>query len=234
MTGEVEQWESAIACEGRVVVLEETTSTQDAAIALKLQAGDVCGALVQTSGRGRRGNAWDGTGGVAITVVLEEAPPELSIAVAAVLAEQLEACIEHAVGIKWPNDLFVEGQKLAGILIEQHGDVCLVGVGINVAKKNYPNAVSLQELGADVDRSCVAGLIVSSIFSALGLSAEAAVSLWQTRDILVGTTQSFISNNNSITGTVLAIDPLHNLLLDTKSGPMTLLAAATTFNSEQN
>ena len=232
MTGEVEQWESAIACEGRVVVLEETTSTQDAAIALKLQAGDVCGALVQTSGRGRRGNAWDGTGGVAITVVLEEALPELSIAVAAVLAEQLEACIEHAVGIKWPNDLFVEGQKLAGILIEQHGDVCFVG--INVAKKNYPNAVSLQELAADVDRSCVAGLIVSSIFSALGLSAEAAVSLWQTRDILVGTTQSFISNNNSITGTVLAIDPLHNLLLDTNSGPMTLLAAATTFKSEQN
>ena len=41
MTGEVEQWESAITCEGRVVVLEETTSTQDAAIDLKLQAGDV-------------------------------------------------------------------------------------------------------------------------------------------------------------------------------------------------
>ena len=87
MTGEVEQWESAITCEGRVVVLEETTSTQDAAIDLKLQAGDVCGALVQTSGRGRLGNAWDAIGGVAITVVLEEAPPELSIAVAAVLAE---------------------------------------------------------------------------------------------------------------------------------------------------
>ena len=234
MTGEVEQWESAITCEGRVVVLEETTSTQDAAIDLKLQAGDVCGALVQTSGRGRLGNAWDAIGGVAITVVLEEAPPELSIAVAAVLAEQLEACIEHAVGIKWPNDLFVEGQKLAGILIEQQGGVCLVGVGINVVKVNYPNAVSLYELGADVDRSCVASLIVSSIFSACSLSPEDAVSLWQTRDILVGTTQSFISNNNSITGTVLAIDPLHNLLLDTNSGPITLHAATTTLNSEQN
>ena len=234
MTGEVEQWESAITCEGRVVVLEETTSTQDAAIDLKLQAGDVCGALVQTSGRGRLGNAWDAIGGVAITVVLEESPPELSIAVAAVLAEQLEACIEHAVGIKWPNDLFVEGQKLAGILIEQQGGVCLVGVGINVVKVTYPNAVSLHELGADVDRSCVASLIVSSIFSACSLSPEDAVSLWQTRDILVGTTQSFISNNNSITGTVLAIDPLHNLLLDTNSGPITLHAATTTLNSEQN
>ena len=225
---EVARWESDIRCEGRVVVLAETTSTQDAAIEHKLQAGDVCAALHQTAGRGRRGNDWNASGGVSVTVVLNEAKAQLPIAVAAVLAEKLDPLIEQPVGIKWPNDLYVARHKLAGILIEQRAGVCLVGVGVNVQKNKAHNAVSLSELGSKVARAYVANLVVSAIFSAIDLAPESAISLWQPRDILVGTTQTFISDNKPITGTVLSINPLHDLILQTVSGPITLNAHLTT------
>ncbi len=224
---EVARWESVIQCEGRVVVLEETTSTQDAAIDHQLKVGDVCAALHQTAGRGRRGNEWDSSGGVSVTVVLNEATPQLSIAVAAVLAERLDSIVPKSVGIKWPNDLYIDGKKLAGILIEQREGVCLVGVGVNVEKNNVPNGVVLSELGSELNRASVANLIVSAIFSARDLDRESAISLWKSRDILVGTTQTFISKNTSITGTVLSIDPLHNLIIQTDAGRITLNANLT-------
>ena len=225
--GENEQWKLAIACEGRVVILEESESTQDSAIELKLQPGDVCGALVQTAGRGRRGSMWNASGGVAITVVLKEATAELAIAVAAVLADQIDAYVADAIGIKWPNDLYVKGKKLAGILIEQREGVCLVGVGVNVKKNDVPNAISLSEIGGDLERASVANLIVSSIFTACDLDPETAIALWQSRDILVGTIQTYVADNRNVTGTVLSIDPLHNLVLQTDSGQVTLDANLT-------
>lgn len=228
---EVEQWKIAIQCEGRVVVLEETISTQDAAIEHKLQAGDVCVAVHQTSGRGRCGNSWNASGGVALTVVLDKVSPQRSIAIAAVLAEELDNCIENSVGIKWPNDLLVDGKKLAGILIEQREDIFLVGVGVNVAPLDQPNSISLHELGFEIDRASVANLVVSAIFSAEKIDSDTAIALWRARDILVGTTQTFISHNKRTTGTVLAIDPLNNLLLDTDSGHITLDASTAALES---
>ncbi|MDG1137006.1 MAG: hypothetical protein P8N28_01995, partial [Phycisphaerales bacterium] len=106
--------------DSRVLFLDEVTSTQDAAVELNLQFGDACVSYNQTAGRGRRGNQWNANGGVAVTVVIEELTAHLPIALAATLAAQLNNCIpEQRVGIKWPNDLFVEGKKIAGILTEQ-------------------------------------------------------------------------------------------------------------------
>jgi BirA family biotin operon repressor/biotin-[acetyl-CoA-carboxylase] ligase len=224
---EVEHWESAIQCDGRVVVLETTASTQEGAIEHNLKSGDVCAALHQTLGRGRRGNEWDSSGGVSVTVVLEESSPQLSIAVAAVLAERLDALVTQSVGIKWPNDLYVGGKKLAGILIEQRDGVCLVGIGVNVKQNKVPNAAFLSELGFEKERAFVSNLIVDAVFSARDITLESAITLWQSRDILVGTIQTFISDNKSIMGTVLSIDPLHNLVLQTDTGLITLDAHLT-------
>ncbi|MDP7009238.1 MAG: biotin--[acetyl-CoA-carboxylase] ligase [Phycisphaerales bacterium] len=227
---ELDRLRAAIQCSGTVVILEETTSTQDAALAYGLQAGDVCIAVQQTSGRGRRGNTWNADGGVALTVVAEQATPLLSIAVAASLAEQLERQIQQAVGIKWPNDLLVDGKKLAGILIEQREGVCLIGVGVNVEPLDQRGAVSLVDLGCTESYEVVARGVVAATLDARALSPERAISLWQARDVLIGTTQTVTSNNNSITGTVLAIDPLHHLLLETDAGQIALNASTTTFH----
>lgn len=226
---DVQQWKTAIECGGRVVVLDSTTSTQEAALEHTLKVGDVCAAIHQSAGRGRRGKKWDSSGGVAVTVVLEEATPQLSIAVAAVLAEKLQLLVpDHAIGIKWPNDLLVDGRKLAGILIEQHNEVCLVGIGVNVQKVERAHAVSLHELGSTVVGSYVANVVVSSVFAANELDIETATTSWLTRDVLVGTTQTFISDNNQLTGKVLKIDPMHNLILETEAGAVSLSAITTT------
>ncbi len=223
------RWEELIDIDGSVVVLEEVASTQDAAVEHNLAAGDVCAALMQTAGRGRRGSFWDASGGVSVTVVLESPSPHFSIAVAATLAAQLNNMVPTcSIGIKWPNDLFIDGRKLAGILVEQRDGRCLVGVGVNVlGSPTNQNAASLGEFGCD-DRAMVAQCVVSSVFAAQLLSENAAVSVWRKRDLLQGTTQWVRSGEREIEGVVLDIDPMHNLVFETKDGIHALDAATST------
>ena len=223
------RWEEAIDIDGRVLVLDEVASTQNAAVEHDLVAGDVCATLTQTAGRGRRGNQWDASGGVAVTVVLESPLPHFSIAVAATLAAQLNNLIPTCkIGISWPNDLFIDGRKLAGILIEHRDGRFLVGVGVNVLESpSNQNAACLCDFGCD-DRAIVAQCVVASVFAARDLDEESAISGWRTRDLLVGTTQCVRSEGNMIEGVVLDIDPLNNLMLETTDGILALPAATST------
>ncbi|HHZ81439.1 MAG TPA: biotin--[acetyl-CoA-carboxylase] ligase [Flavobacteriales bacterium] len=215
--------------EGRVVTLEEVTSTQDAAVEHDLQVGDVCISFNQTAGRGRRVNEWNSKGGVAVTVVLEELTPQFSIAIAATLAAQVNTIVPtHTVRIKWPNDLYVEGKKLAGVLIEQRDHRFLVGIGINVEEIPLPNATSLAELGSGHTKESVASLLAASVFEATNLDEMTACAAWRTRDMLIGTVQRVQSGDNIVEGLVLDIDPCHNLLLEIPDGILTLPAATTT------
>ncbi len=115
----------------RVIVVRETDSTQDAARRLGAEPGDVVVAWRQTSGRGRLGRAWADTGheGIAVTFVIDAAPPErLAPACAVGAARAAEGLLalrgitgeaRGAVGIKWPNDVVAGGRKLAGVLVER-------------------------------------------------------------------------------------------------------------------
>jgi BirA family biotin operon repressor/biotin-[acetyl-CoA-carboxylase] ligase len=228
----------------RLLFLDEVTSTQDAAIEHDLQIGEACVSFNQTSGRGRRGNEWNSTGGVAVTVVLEKVSPHLPIALAATLAANLNNLIpKHHIGIKWPNDLYVEGKKLAGILIEQRENRFLVGVGVNVLEAPLPTSVALASLpwdpwlranlaqsqvGSEPKKGGVAELVVSSVLEATQIDENTAVKQWRKRDILLGTIQTIKSGSNTVTGTVLSIDPCHNLILQTDCGILELPAATST------
>src|SRR5690554_891663 len=125
---------------------------------LTAPAGDrvmqVCLAEQQTSGRGRRGRDW--VSPYAQNVYLSVAVPfsdgaqkleGLSLLVGLVLVEALEACGFQGCGLKWPNDILLEGRKLAGILVEITGDltadcVAVIGVGINVLMKDPESAIA--------------------------------------------------------------------------------------------
>jgi len=102
-------------------------------------------AETQSAGRGRRGRRWlSAPRGAALTFSLA-APvkrplrdlPPLAPAIGIALAAALRAAGVRRVGVKWPNDLMVDGAKLGGILIETrsaHGGTCaVIGVGINFA-----------------------------------------------------------------------------------------------------
>jgi BirA family biotin operon repressor/biotin-[acetyl-CoA-carboxylase] ligase len=96
-------------------------------------------AAEQTAGMGRRGNVWHSPkGNLYTTLALPfDKPatdtPFLSYAVAVALGNVLEAlgCVD--VHLKWPNDVLLNGQKVAGILLERLENRVLVGIGLNVA-----------------------------------------------------------------------------------------------------
>ena len=94
----------------------------------------------QNAGRGRQGRDWfDGAGnfmGSTAVHIVEQQPAAHSLALVAGLA--LYECVlplvpdPIALQLKWPNDLMLGGAKLAGILLERHGDSVVVGIGVNL------------------------------------------------------------------------------------------------------
>lgn len=95
----------------------------------------------QTGGRGRQGRVWHSPPGnlyASTLVSLRPAdPPAPTLALVAAIAVY-EAIVQRlpnpeALRIKWPNDLLVDGAKLAGILLERAGDAVVIGIGINLA-----------------------------------------------------------------------------------------------------
>jgi len=93
----------------------------------------------QTEGRGRLGRAWADSG-LMFSVVLEPPPPvaawpQLTLVAARAVAE----AIGPEATIKDPNDVLVDGRKVAGILAEA-GERVVVGIGINVGGSAWPGA----------------------------------------------------------------------------------------------
>jgi biotin-[acetyl-CoA-carboxylase] ligase BirA-like protein len=203
----------------RITVLQQTDSTQDAARQLAARPGDVITAWRQISGRGRLGRAWADTGadGVAVTLVAHRVASELlAIASAVGVALAIEGVLGKAAGIKWPNDIVVNGRKLSGILIEQTEQLALIGIGINVSQRQWPveldtRAISLAQLGASVDRLDVLAALLPAMDQALRWSAERVEVEFAKRDAMVGTVATFRCGQRTVTGRVARIDPLRGL-----------------------
>jgi BirA family biotin operon repressor/biotin-[acetyl-CoA-carboxylase] ligase len=153
-------------------VMATCGSTQDAAKAMGL--GSVVVAGRQTSGRGQQGNQWIDTGeaGLAFSVVLPATTqPERSRAVASGIAVALGDVLPRRLRVKAPNDVLLDGRKLAGVLIEQSDGIAVIGVGINVGSIDWPvelegQAISLHEAGVEIDRIEVLEKVVPMVVDA--------------------------------------------------------------------
>jgi BirA family biotin operon repressor/biotin-[acetyl-CoA-carboxylase] ligase len=224
----------------RVIVLEETGSTQDAALQLRAATGDVVVAARQTAGRGRLGRAWADTAdqGIAVTFVVQAGPPQrLGPAAAIGAALAAEALLGRPVGIKWPNDVVVDGRKLAGILIEQAGGLARIGVGLNVRQANWPpelagRAVSLAELGGRSDRLGAIVELARCMNGALRLDDEQLRREFRRRDVLSGTRATLRCGARTVTGTVLECDPHRGLRIEAGGEVICLPAETTTVIAE--
>jgi BirA family biotin operon repressor/biotin-[acetyl-CoA-carboxylase] ligase len=136
--------------------------------------GAVVVAQRQTGGRGQRGNVWADTGqdGLAFSVVLQATmQPERSVAVAAAIVRALSALVPNGLTVKHPNDVLLNGRKLAGVLIEQADGCAVIGIGINVAQTQWPDAlaeaaISLHQEGVTVDRLDVLEQVLPEVVSA--------------------------------------------------------------------
>lgn len=220
---------------GRITVLRETASTQDAAWRLKLRPADVVVAARQTAGRGRMGRRWADTGsdGLALTAVTERGEPGALAAASAVgVALALEPLLGRGVDIKWPNDLLADGRKVAGILVEQREAVALVGIGINVTQRRWPaalrrRAVSLHQLGAKATRLEVLEAVLPALAGALGMAPEELRREFRARELLAGTVATFRHRGRLVRGRVVSADPIQGLTVRSGGGEIRLPGAST-------
>lgn len=125
-----------------VTTLHETGSTNDWLLerAPDLPDGQWLRAQWQTAGRGRRGRAWVPVPGNLYASVLvkprpgEGPPQQLSFVAALALGDAAARWVAaERLALKWPNDLLLDGVKVAGILLEGAGDALVIGFGVNLA-----------------------------------------------------------------------------------------------------
>lgn len=93
-------------------------------------------AKTQSQGRGRVGRQWESPEGNLYFSFLMRVPAEvcglMSLSLAIALHDALKPLIAAPITLKWPNDVLVDGRKIAGILIEREGDAAIVGIGVNI------------------------------------------------------------------------------------------------------
>jgi len=234
---------------GRPVrVHNSCASTNDLALdAIKTEAktGFVFLTREQTHGRGRRGNTWSAAPGECLmcSVLLRypahaPAPHGLSLAVGLAVADTTQDRVPARcqVRLKWPNDVYVDDHKLAGILIESKTDASgqlglVIGIGLNVSTSVFPpelsHATSLKLLGAPEEE-------MESLLVDLLKHLEKRVSQWVTSglstlsrqvaalDYLLG--KSFLVDGQPAVG--CGIDELGQLLVELPDGQLKSYASA--------
>jgi BirA family biotin operon repressor/biotin-[acetyl-CoA-carboxylase] ligase len=223
----------------RIRYLPETTSTMDVAKELARQGCPAFTVVVagrQTQGRGRLRRVWDSQeGGLYFTVVLRPYVPVLwsprvnflvSLTLAAVLREK------HGVdaGLKWPNDILVQGRKLCGLLaeMESEGDqvnFINVGVGLNVNNRPpplEPPAVSLRELlGRTVARREILARFLDELEQRMRAEPwERVVADWKAGSISLNRPVRVATAREDIRGVAVDVDENGALLIRQADGTM--------------
>ncbi|MEO1236199.1 MAG: biotin--[acetyl-CoA-carboxylase] ligase [Planctomycetota bacterium] len=231
-----------------VRVYRATGSTQDVArVMTTSEPSPGMGAVVvadgQTAGRGRQGKAWHSPPGkglaLSVAVASVRASDRLSLAVGVTLAEALDRWLVPAgrsTGIKWPNDLVVDGRKLGGVLVEAAEGFAVVGVGLNVgvASDDLPDglrdaATSLSICGASADRLDVLLDAVAAIDrAAAGIDDDALRAAWSRRCETLGRDVRLTCDGEVVAGRVMEIDPDAGLVVRRPDGEVVRLRAATT------
>lgn len=182
------------------------SSTQDRLRSLAAEGAPAWCVVVadeQTAGRGRSGARWrsDAGHGLLMSVLVPGMPdrtrtPAVTLAVGLAVARAIAATADAQPAIKWPNDVYVEGRKVAGVLCETAGTSLIVGVGVNVrapeggfgsALHRIAGAVSKRE-GPPVSRGELAGAVLDEMRALLAerVLAGPALNELRKRDMLRG------------------------------------------------
>lgn len=201
-----------------------------------LQSGDACVAEYQQAGRGRRGRQWFSPFGsnlyLSLYWRLDQGPMAamgLSLVIGIVIAEVLQSLGAKNVRVKWPNDLYLNDRKLAGILVEltgKTGDAAqlVIGAGINLAMRS-PDAgivnqgwINLQEAGVNVDRNTLTAHLINNmreslpIFEREGLAPF--IDRWSELDNFINRPVKLLIGDKEIPGIARGIDQQGGLILE--------------------
>jgi BirA family biotin operon repressor/biotin-[acetyl-CoA-carboxylase] ligase len=176
-----------------------TDSTNDRARELAVSgapSGTVVTADEQTAGRGRRGRVWTAPPGKALlcSAALRELGPEhalLPLAVPLAVCEAVESLAPARCGVKWPNDVWIEGRKIAGALIEARSpDWAVIGVGLNLSieQEEFPPGLRWPagSVGHGVSVDAALGALMASLGEWVDAEPERVLSEFSARDVLRG------------------------------------------------
>ena len=198
---------------------------------------NVCLAEWQRAGRGRRGRNWVSPYGanlyLSLACLLGEDVVQsggLSLAVAIAVHRALRGFGIDGLGLKWPNDIFFHGRKLAGILLDLSGEIggnyqVIVGVGINLrmpdtaAEKIDQPWADLRANRLEQQRNKLAGILLENLvhvidtFSRQGLGAFAEE--WKCYDITAGLPVDLqTGQQDGVRGVARGVDPQGALLIE--------------------
>jgi len=219
---------------GKLHYHEQLDSTSDYAkelVAEGAESGTLVLAEHQTGGRGRGGNVWLSPTGESLLFTLIIDPDveqtlwnrfSLIAGVALVRAIQGLSDTPQPLTLKWPNDLYLNGKKCAGILTEIVGEKLLIGIGLNVSVNDFPpeissKATSLLREGIELEREPLLAAIITEIFKAGSLAGENfghIISAYNDLCMLTGKHISFTSAGNSLEGKVSRVGEDGTLIVD--------------------
>ena len=236
---------SSMATDTVIEILDETDSTNSHLLRLSPEsiAGRVCLAECQIAGRGRRGRHWIATPWRNIMLSMAwrfdngaAALAGLSLAAGVAVLRALRDYGVDGVGLKWPNDLWWQERKLAGLLVDIRGEasgpcVAVLGLGLNVHLSAADGAdidqpwIDLHDiLGDTVDRNRLAALLIHHVrhmFQVFELTGLATFrSEWEANDCLAHKQVRLLQADTMTLGTVRGIDEIGALLIDDDKGEL--------------
>lgn len=231
----------------KILVYKSTSSTNDIAAEYagnRKNDGLVIFAEEQTAGRGRAGNKWlsGKADSILCSIVLTGSSLNgelLSLACAVALAE----AIGRRAKIKWPNDIILNGRKVAGLLCEAKKTAStiayVIGIGINCHQKNDSFPAELQETATSIDiekktvcdRNSLAKRLLTSIdywLKAAEKKSNKVTDRWSRLSVLLGHRVTLLFNGKKFSGNCIGIDPEKGLILQLDGGAVRMFDAAHT------
>ncbi len=234
-----------------ILVYNRTSSTNDIADRYardKRNDGLVVFAEEQTAGRGRAGNKWHSKRSdsilCSILLINDILNAELlSLTFAVAVAEAVGKPSRSHAKIKWPNDILLNGKKVAGILLEakphKNKKIFIVGIGINCHQQKNDFPAELQQTATSIDieshsvtdRIHLAKRLIGSIDHWLESSEQnkqQVIDRWRSLSIQLGHRVTLLFDGKKFAGNCTGIDPEKGLILHLDSGAIRMFDAAHT------
>ncbi|SFE90583.1 BirA family transcriptional regulator, biotin operon repressor / biotin-[acetyl-CoA-carboxylase] ligase [Paenibacillus algorifonticola] len=237
----------------KLQVLESVESTQNIAQSLA-EAGAEEGTLVvaeqQLSGRGRMGRGWISPLGKGIWMSMVMRPmvpiyfaPQLTLLTAVALCRSLKRLTKLDIGIKWPNDLLIDGKKISGILLESAAEderlryvIAGIGISVNLQQADYPEellekATSLRLASGEkqVREAIIADFLLEweqlyELYQNEGFAP--IVTLWESLSLSLHKPATLITPQGVVEGTPRGLDASGALIVEKPDGSQALIFSA--------
>jgi BirA family biotin operon repressor/biotin-[acetyl-CoA-carboxylase] ligase len=212
-------------------------------------SGAVCFAEHQTAGKGRRGRQWVSPYGSNIYLSIlwrfQQGPAAisgLSLAIGVAVIRALKQHRINDVGLKWPNDIYSQGKKLGGILVEVSGETggpcsAVIGLGLNLFVPEM-EAQSITQAWTDLSkitgqtrlfRNKLAGTLLNHLLPVIaeyeGVGIQAHLDEWRSYDCLIGKPATLFIGQQQFEGIVQGIDDNGMLLIERPDGSVQTFAS---------